>query len=80
MLRAVANALNGLTSDRIIIRTLPADSPRAISVVATTIDPVAAALGLGLGLTTMSSTCGSSSLEKVLRDTTQLVRSRPNLW
>ncbi|WP_345481506.1 hypothetical protein [Amnibacterium soli] len=46
MLRTVADALNGLTSDRIIIRTLPADSPDAISVVATTIDPVAAALGL----------------------------------
>ena len=46
MLHQVAAALDGLTSDRIVIRTLAADSPNAISVVAMTSDPVAAALGI----------------------------------
>lgn len=46
LLTEVADALRGVTSDRIIIRTLPPDSDTAVSVVATTTDPLAAALGL----------------------------------
>lgn len=45
LLDQVASALDGITSDRIIIRTLPPGSDNAVSVVATTSDPVAAALG-----------------------------------
>lgn len=46
LLQTLASALDGITSDRIVIRTLPADSRNAIALVATTSDPVAAALGL----------------------------------
>ena len=49
LLAAVASALAGLTSDRIIIRTAPRDSPKALSVVAMSVDPVAAALGVDDG-------------------------------
>ncbi|WP_375387819.1 hypothetical protein [uncultured Amnibacterium sp.] len=46
LLDRVAAALDGLTSDRIIIRTAPRDSAKALSVVAMSSDPVAAALGI----------------------------------
>ncbi|KQQ25429.1 hypothetical protein [Frondihabitans sp. Leaf304] len=46
LLGQVAAAITGLTSDRIIIRTAPADSPTAITVAAMSVDPVAVALGL----------------------------------
>ena len=46
MLAAVAEAIAGLGSDRIIIRTAPRDSATAVTVVAMSIDPVAAALGM----------------------------------
>jgi hypothetical protein len=46
LLAAVAAALADLRSDRIIIRTARRDSDTAVSVVATSVDPVAAALGL----------------------------------
>jgi hypothetical protein len=46
LLEQLAEALAGLRSDRIIIRTAPRDSEKAVSVVATSIDPVAAALGI----------------------------------
>jgi hypothetical protein len=46
MLAQVAAALDGLTSDRIIIRTAPRDSDKAVTVVAMSTDPVAAALGV----------------------------------
>lgn len=46
MLHQVAHALRDVTSDRIIIRTLAPNSTEAISVVATTTDPIAAALGI----------------------------------
>ncbi|GAA4754059.1 hypothetical protein GCM10025783_28760 [Amnibacterium soli] len=49
LLAQVAEALRSLRSDRIIIRTAPRDSPKALSVVAMSIDPVAAALGLDDG-------------------------------
>jgi len=49
MLARVAEALVGLRSDRIIIRTAPRDSETALSVVAMSVDPVAAALGLDDG-------------------------------
>lgn len=49
MLTRIAEAIDGLQSDRIIIRTASADSPKALSVVATSTDPVAAALGLDDG-------------------------------
>jgi hypothetical protein len=49
LLAAVAAALDGLTSDRIIIRTAPRDSTKALSVVAMSVDPVAAALGVDDG-------------------------------
>jgi len=45
MLATIAAALAGLRSDRIIIRTAPRDSDKAVSVVAMSTDPVAAALG-----------------------------------
>jgi hypothetical protein len=46
LLTEAAMALEGLTSDRIIIRTAPVDSALALTVVAMSVDPVAAALGL----------------------------------
>ncbi|MGT2425328.1 hypothetical protein [Amnibacterium kyonggiense] len=46
MLAQVAAALEGLSSDRIIIRTAPRDSDKAVTVVAMSSDPVAAALGV----------------------------------
>lgn len=46
LLAQLAGAITGLTSDRIIIRTAPIDSPTAITVAAMSVDPVAAALGL----------------------------------
>lgn len=49
MLTRVAEAIAPLQSDRIIIRTSPADSPSALTVVATSSDPIAAALGLDDG-------------------------------
>jgi hypothetical protein len=49
LLQQVADALRGLVSDRIIIRTAPRDSVKALSVVAMSADPVAAALGLDDG-------------------------------
>lgn len=49
MLTRVAEAIAPLTSDRIVIRTSPADSPSALTVVATSSDPIAAALGLDDG-------------------------------
>jgi hypothetical protein len=49
LLDRVAEVLTGLTSDRIIIRTAPRDSVKALSVVAMSSDPVAAALGLDDG-------------------------------
>lgn len=49
LLDRVAQALVGLTSDRIIIRTAPRDSEKAMTVVAMTTDPVAAALGVDDG-------------------------------
>jgi hypothetical protein len=49
LLDRVAEALTGLTSDRIIIRTAPRDSEKALSVVAMSTDPVAAALGVDDG-------------------------------
>ena len=49
LLTRVAEAIAPLQSDRIIIRTSPADSPSALTVVATSSDPIAAALGLDDG-------------------------------
>lgn len=49
LLTQVAVAVTGLSSDRVVIRTAPADSPTALTVVATSVDPVAAALGLDDG-------------------------------
>ncbi|WP_375407470.1 hypothetical protein [uncultured Amnibacterium sp.] len=49
MLTRVAEAIAPLTSDRIVIRTSAADSPSALTVVATSSDPIAAALGLDDG-------------------------------
>ena len=49
LLEQVAEALSSLRSDRIIIRTAPKDSARALSVVAMSSDPVAAALGVDDG-------------------------------
>ena len=49
LLARVAEALAGLTSDRIIIRTAPRDSDKALSVVAMSVDPMAAALGVDDG-------------------------------
>ncbi|GAA2749893.1 hypothetical protein [Amnibacterium kyonggiense] len=46
MLAQIAAALEGLSSDRIIIRTAPRDSDTAVTVVAMSTDPVAAALGV----------------------------------
>lgn len=46
LLDQVAEAIHGLTSDRIVIRTAASDSPTAITVVAMSADPVASALGL----------------------------------
>lgn len=46
LLTQVAAAITGLTSDRLIIRTAPSDSPIAITVAAMSVDPVAVALGL----------------------------------
>jgi hypothetical protein len=46
LLARVAEALAGLQSDRIIIRTAPRDSEKAVSVVAMSTDPIAAALGI----------------------------------
>jgi hypothetical protein len=46
VLNQVAEALSTLRSDRIIIRTAPKGSEKAVTVVAITIDPTAAALGL----------------------------------
>ena len=46
MLAQIAEAITGLASDRIIIRTAPRDSDKAITVVAMSTDPVAAALGV----------------------------------
>jgi hypothetical protein len=46
LLAQLAEAITGLTSDRIIIRTAQADSPVAITVAAMSVDPMAAALGL----------------------------------
>lgn len=46
MLDRIAAALDGVLSDRIVVRTMPADSPKAVSVLASSSDPVAAALGL----------------------------------
>ena len=46
LLLRVAEALRDVSSDRIVIRTLAPDSPNAISVVATSTDPIAAALGM----------------------------------
>ena len=45
LLDRVAQSIRGITSDRIVIRTLPPGSTNVISIVATTADPVAAALG-----------------------------------
>jgi hypothetical protein len=47
MLARIAEAIAGLESDRIIIRTAPRDSDKAVTVVAMSADPVAAALGVG---------------------------------
>jgi hypothetical protein len=49
LLTQVAEAIADLTSDRIIIRTAPADSPKALTVVAMSADPIAAALGVDDG-------------------------------
>jgi hypothetical protein len=49
LLATIAHALTGLRSDRIIIRTAPRDSDKAVSVVAMSSDPVAAALGIDDG-------------------------------
>ncbi|MGN6446287.1 hypothetical protein [Amnibacterium sp.] len=49
LLERVAAAIDGLVSDRIIIRTAPRDSDKAITVVAMSSDPVAAALGIDDG-------------------------------
>lgn len=49
MLERIAAALTGLTSDRIIIRTAPRDSDKAVTVVAMSSDPVATALGVDDG-------------------------------
>jgi hypothetical protein len=46
MLVQIALSLTDLTSDRIIIRTAPRDSDTAITVVAMSSDPIAAALGV----------------------------------
>ena len=46
LLDRVAQALDGLPSDTIVLRTAPADSAKAVTLVATSSDPVAAALGL----------------------------------
>ncbi|MEN3340906.1 MAG: hypothetical protein V7644_310 [Actinomycetota bacterium] len=46
MLATIAEAIAGLRSDRIIIRTAPRDSDKAVTVVAMSTDPVAAALGV----------------------------------
>lgn len=46
LLESIAEALADLRSDRIIIRTAPRDSDKAVSVVAMSSDPVATALGL----------------------------------
>jgi hypothetical protein len=46
LLTQVAQALSALRSDRIIIRTAPRDSDKAVTVVAMSTDPVAAALGV----------------------------------
>jgi hypothetical protein len=46
LLAQVAEALRTLRSDRIIIRTAPRDSATAVTVVAMSSDPVAAALGV----------------------------------
>ena len=46
LLHEVARALQGVASDRIVIRTLPPGAKNAVSVVATTADPLAAALGV----------------------------------
>lgn len=46
MLATIVDAIADLTSDRIIIRTAPRDSDKAVSVVAMSSDPVASALGL----------------------------------
>ena len=49
LLNQVAHAITDLPSDRVIIRTAPADSPKALSVVAMSTDPIAAALGMDDG-------------------------------
>lgn len=49
LLSQLARAIEGLTSDRIIIRTAAADSPKAVTVVGMSSDPIAAALGLDDG-------------------------------
>ena len=49
LLARVADALADVRSDRVVIRTAPADSDKAVSVVAMSTDPVAAALGLDDG-------------------------------
>jgi hypothetical protein len=49
LLTQVADAIAELSSDRIIIRTAPIDSPKALTVVAMSTDPIAAALGLDDG-------------------------------
>lgn len=46
VLDQVAAAIAAITSDRIIIRTAPKGSDKAVTVVAITVDPTAAALGL----------------------------------
>ena len=45
MLAQIVDAIADLRSDRIIIRTAPRDSDKAVTVVAMSVDPVAAALG-----------------------------------
>jgi hypothetical protein len=49
LLNRVAEAITDLPSDRVIIRTAPADSDKALSVVAMSTDPIAVALGLDDG-------------------------------
>jgi hypothetical protein len=49
MLARIAEAITDLRSDRIIIRTAPRDSDKAVSVVAMSVDPLAAALGVDDG-------------------------------
>ena len=46
LLTELADALLDLPSDRVVIRTAPADSTKALTVVGLSVDPVAAALGI----------------------------------